>query len=78
MKKVRRKLSLSERINLPTPSFFKKVRTIGLAIGAIGAALLAAPVALPTLLTTIAGYLATAGLIATAVSTTTVEEKAVK
>nr|MBC7614383.1 hypothetical protein [Pseudopedobacter sp.] len=75
MKKINKRLSLGERMQSPTPSFFKKIRTIGLTIGAIGAALLAAPIALPAVMITIAGYLATAGLVATAVSSATVEEK---
>jgi ABC-type xylose transport system permease subunit len=78
MKKVNKSMSLSERISSPTPTFFKRIRNIGLTIGAIGAALLAAPIALPAVISTVAGYLATAGLVATAVSTATVEEKPVK
>ena len=71
-------MSLSERISSPNTTFFKRIRNIGLTIGAIGAALLAAPIALPAVISTVAGYLATAGLVATAVSTATVEEKPVK
>jgi ABC-type xylose transport system permease subunit len=75
MKKINKSLSLGVRIKSPTPSFFKKIRTIGLIVGAIGAALLAAPISLPAVVTALAGYLATAGLVATAVSSATVEEK---
>jgi len=78
MKKVNKSLSLRERIGSPSPTFFKRIRNIGLTIGAIGAALLAAPIALPPLISTLAGYFATAGLVATAVSATTVEEKPAK
>jgi hypothetical protein len=67
MKRVK-KQSLMERLVSPTPSPFKKIRNIGLTLGAIGAALLAAPITLPSLLISIAGYLATAGLVASAVS----------
>ncbi|MCL4640339.1 MAG: hypothetical protein M5Z89_15190 [Olivibacter sp.] len=66
---------ITERIKSPTPKFFKKIRTIGLTLGAIGGALLAAPIALPATVTTIAGYLATAGIVASAVSTVTKEDK---
>jgi hypothetical protein len=69
-------LTLKNRITSPTPKFFKKVRKIGLILGGIGGAILAAPVALPLALTTVAGYLATAGIVASAVSTTAVETKA--
>jgi ABC-type xylose transport system permease subunit len=74
MKKVNKNLSIKERFKAPTPSFFKKIRTIGLTIGAVGAALLAAPITLPAALVTLAGYLATAGLVASAVSQTVVEK----
>ncbi|MDX3912740.1 MULTISPECIES: hypothetical protein [Olivibacter] len=66
---------ITERIKSPTPKFFKKIRTIGLTLGAIGGALLAAPIALPATVTTIAGYLATAGIVASAVSSVTKEDK---
>lgn len=59
---------LMERVKSPTPKFFKRVRNIGITLGAVGAALLAAPIALPPLVVTLAGYLATAGLVAGAVS----------
>ena len=54
MKKVNKSLSLRERIGSPSPTFFKRIRNIGLTIGAIGAALLAAPIALPPLISTLA------------------------
>jgi ABC-type xylose transport system permease subunit len=66
-------LSISERISSPTPAFFKKIRAIGLTLGAIGGAILAAPVALPAAITTLAGYLLTAGIVTSAISTTAVE-----
>ncbi|MFD2960167.1 MULTISPECIES: hypothetical protein [Olivibacter] len=60
---------ITERIKAPTPKFFKKIRTIGLTLGAIGGALLTAPITLPATVVTIAGYLATAGIVASAIST---------
>ena len=70
---TKKALSIQERLNAPTPSFFRKIRNIGLTLGAIGAALLAAPVTLPAAVLTVAGYLMTAGLVASAVSLTAVE-----
>ncbi|GAA4778383.1 hypothetical protein GCM10023231_01170 [Olivibacter ginsenosidimutans] len=64
---------IKERIQSPTPKFFKTIRTIGLVLGAIGGALLTAPIALPTTVVTIGGYLATAGVVASAVATATKE-----
>ncbi|MFC0318251.1 MULTISPECIES: hypothetical protein [Olivibacter] len=66
---------ITERIKSPTPKFFKKIRTIGLTLGAVGAALLTAPITLPATVVTIAGYLATAGIVASAISTVAKEDK---
>ena len=60
--------SYFKRCGKETPPFFKKLRLAGLIITAIGASVIAAPIALPAIAVTIAGYLATAGAIATAVS----------
>ncbi len=68
------KKELVQRIISPTPSFFKKIRTIGLSLGAIGAAILTAPISLPATVISIAGYLATAGIVASAVSTVAKED----
>lgn len=57
-----------ERAIAPTPKFFKSLRTIGLSLLAISGGILAAPVALPVAITTLATYLAVAGGIASAVS----------
>lgn len=60
--------SLKRRWVSPTPKFFKTLRNVGLVIGAVGTAILTAPVTLPATLVTISGYLVTAGGVATAVS----------
>ena len=57
-----------DRMQTSTPIFFRKLRNIGIAVGAIGATLLAAPVALPAILVKIAGYLVVAGTVAGSVS----------
>ena len=56
------------RASAPTPKFFKVLRTIGLALAAVGGTILAAPIALPLMVTTIGGYLAVAGGVLTATS----------
>ena len=61
-------MTLMERVQAPTPKFFKILRTVGLGIAAIGGTLLAAPVAIPVALVTAAGYLTIAGGVLTAVS----------
>jgi len=67
--------TLSERLTEPTPPFFKRLRTIGLVLAAVSASTLASPVALPLLVTKIAGYLAVAGTVMSAVSQTAVKEE---
>jgi ABC-type xylose transport system permease subunit len=65
-------MNLVERAVSPTPTFFQKLRNIGLALAAISGAIIAAPVALPTIVVTIAGYLAVAGTVLSGVSQITV------
>jgi uncharacterized membrane protein HdeD (DUF308 family) len=65
------------RVKAPTPKFFKVLRNIGLALAAVGGTILAAPIALPVVVTSIGGYLAVAGGVVSAVSQlTTTTEKA--
>ncbi len=64
-----------ERAQAPTPKFFKVLRTVGLTLLAVSGSILAAPVALPAGLVTVAGYLAVAGGVASAVSQVTVTER---
>jgi energy-converting hydrogenase Eha subunit G len=59
----------------PTPKFFKVLRTVGLALAAASGALLAAPIALPAAVISLAGYIAVAGTVVTAVSQTAVERR---
>ena len=56
------------RAKAPTPKFFKVLRTVGLTLAAVGGTILAAPVALPTIVITIGGYVAVAGGVLTAAS----------
>ncbi|MDR6968197.1 uncharacterized membrane protein HdeD (DUF308 family) [Flavobacterium arsenatis] len=65
------------RATASTPKFFKVLRTIGLALVAVGGTVLTAPVALPAVVITIGGYVALAGGILSATSqlTTTDDNK---
>ena len=67
------KMNLVERVKSPTSKFFKVVRTIGISLAAVGGALLASPVALPVAVVTVAGYVAVAGGVMTAVAQATIE-----
>ena len=69
-------MKIIERAQAPTPKFFKLLRTIGLAMLAVSGALLTAPVALPAVIVTVAGYTAVAGGVLSAVSQITVDDTA--
>ncbi|WP_367881671.1 hypothetical protein [Flavobacterium sp. ZE23DGlu08] len=70
-------MNVIKRAKAPTPKFFKVLRNIGLALAAVGGTVLAAPVALPVVISSIAGYLAVAGGVLSAVSQiTTISEDA--
>ncbi len=69
------KMTLGQRITAPTPKFFKILRNVGILIGAVGGAILSAPVTLPALVITVAGYMVTAGVVAGAISQATVDER---
>mgnify|MGYP003604691598 FL=1 len=63
-----------KRAKAPTPKFFKVLRNIGLTLAAVGGTVLAAPIALPVIVTSVAGYLAVAGGVISAVSQLTTEK----
>tara|TARA_R110001583_G_scaffold120243_1_gene271497 strand:+ start:275 stop:508 length:234 start_codon:yes stop_codon:yes gene_type:complete len=67
-------MKIIDRLKQPTPTFFRKLRNIGIALAATGGAILAAPISLPTLLVTVATYLTVAGTVATAVSQAVVSD----
>ena len=68
-------MNIIQRAKAPTPKFFKILRAVGLSLAAIGASLLTAPVAIPTALITMAGYLTVAGGVIGAISQTAVENE---
>ena len=67
--------TLKDRWTAKTPTFWKKVQRIGIVAGALGAAIIAAPVALPAALITASGYLVAVGGVTAALSQLTVEDK---
>ena len=66
-------MNVVERAKAPTPKFFKVLRTIGLALLAVSGSIVAAQVALPAVVVTVAGYAAVAGGVLSAVSQITVD-----
>jgi hypothetical protein len=67
--------TITRRIKAPTPKFFKKVRNIGLVLAAVSGTIIAAPIALPAVVVQIAGYMAVASSVASAVSQTAVKSE---
>ncbi|MEO7988641.1 MAG: hypothetical protein ABI663_03815 [Chryseolinea sp.] len=68
-------MGIIKRMQAPTPKFFRVLRMVGIALTAAGSALLVAPVALPAIVISIAGYVSVAGAVVTAVSQTTVQSE---
>ncbi|WP_276372715.1 hypothetical protein [Chryseolinea sp. H1M3-3] len=68
-------MSIMNRMQAPTPKFFKILRTVGISLAAVGGTLLTAPLALPAAVLTLAGYVSLAGAVITAVSQTAVESE---
>ena len=61
-------MNIIERVQAPTPAFFRKLRNISLALAAIGGAVLAVPAGLPAIVLKIAGYIAVAGAVGGTIS----------
>jgi hypothetical protein len=66
---------LKGRWKARTPRFWKKVQRVAIVLGAAAAMIVAAPIALPAAVITVAGYVVTAGTVAATLSQLTVEDK---
>ena len=66
-------MNIVHRAKAPTPKFFRVLRSIGLAMLAISGSVIATPVALPVAIVTVAGYVAVAGGVISAISQITVD-----
>lgn len=71
-------MNVIERIKAPTPKFFRVLRSIGLALLAISGSVIAAPVVLPAVVISIAGYTALAGGVISAISQITVDDTSLR
>ena len=67
-------MKLTTRYTKKTPTFFRRLRNIGIALAATGGAIIAAPISLPAIVITVATYLTVAGTVATAVSQAVVSD----
>ncbi len=70
--------SFATRCKSETPPFFKKLRTIGLVVAAVGTTIVASPIALPAAISTLGGYLILGGTVMTTISQSAVDEDAKK
>ena len=68
-------MNIVDRAQAPTPKFFRILRSIGLALLAISGTVMAAPIVLPVTVVTVAGYMAIAGGVISAVSQMTVNDE---
>jgi hypothetical protein len=66
-------MNLINRLQAPTPKFFRTIRNIGIVLAAVSSSIIAAPVALPAIVVQIATYMAIAASVATALSQAAVE-----
>jgi hypothetical protein len=73
-----KKLSVKQRWMAPTPKFWKKVQSIGLALTAVGTVLITAPVGLPVAIVTAGSYAAFGGSLIAAMSQLTVDDSQVE
>lgn len=67
-------MNIIKRAKAPTPKFFRVLRSIGLVLLAISGTVVAAPIALPAAVVSVAGYMAVAGGVISAVSQVTVDD----
>ena len=68
-------MKIIDRYKKQTPSFFRKLRNIGIALAAAGGVIIAAPISLPAIVVTVATYMTVAGTVATAVSQAVVSDQ---
>lgn len=67
-------MKFTKRYTKKTPTFFRKLRNIGIALATAGGVIIAAPISLPAIVISIATYLTVAGTVATAVSQAVVSD----
>lgn len=71
-------MNIIRRWKAPTPRFWKRVQKVAITVGAVAGVLIAAPITLPAVVVTAAGYAITAGTVAATLSQLTVESNEAK
>ncbi|QBQ41274.1 hypothetical protein E2P86_08940 [Sphingobacterium psychroaquaticum] len=67
-------MNIVDRVRAPKPKLFRVLRSVGLALAAVGGVLITAPVALPAAVVTLGGYLTVSGAVLSAVCQVTVDD----
>jgi hypothetical protein len=67
-------MSIKQRWSGKTPKFWKKVQRVAIKLGAIATVIVAAPIALPAAVVTVATYTIVAGTVAATLSQLTIED----
>lgn len=67
-------MNLKQRWKAETPDFWKKVGSIGVGIGTIGAILVSGTIALPASIVTIGGYMVAVGSVTKVLSKLTIKD----
>lgn len=70
----KQQLSMLERWKAPTPLLFKRLRNIGLILAGVAGAILSAPITLPPVMISVAGYVMVASGVLSSVSQITIEK----
>jgi len=67
-------MKIKDRIKSKSPNLFRNITNICVTIGAIGGALMLAPISLPAGVIALSGYLVTIGAVGGAISKITIED----
>lgn len=70
----KQQLSMLDRWKAPTPLLFKRLRNIGLILAGVAGAILSAPIVLPPMIISVAGYVMVASGVLSSVSQITIEK----
>jgi len=68
-------MKIKTRFQKKSPKLFQRITNACVVIGAVGAVIISAPISLPVLITSLAGYMVVAGSIGASISKLTVDNK---
>ena len=68
-------MKIKDRLRKKSPKLFQRITNACVVVGAVGAVIISAPISLPVLITSLAGYMVVAGSIGASISKLTVDNK---